>query len=77
MANSDGFSKHDLYGAELLGERSKNAAGGLAPVQQKHKGFASKLGFVLAAAGSAVGLGNLWRFPYLAAKYGGGAFILC
>ena len=50
MANSDGFSKHDLYGAELLGERSKNAAGGLAPVQQKHKGFASKLGFVLAAA---------------------------
>lgn len=38
--------------------------------------FSSKLGFVLAAAGSAVGLGNLWRFPYLAAKYGGGIFIL-
>ena len=38
--------------------------------------FTSKLGFVLAAAGSAVGLGNLWRFPYLAAQYGGGTFIV-
>ena len=43
----------------------------------KHNGFSSKIGFVLAAAGSAVGLGNLWRFPYLAAKYGGGIFLLC
>ncbi len=39
-------------------------------------GFSSKLGFILAAAGSAVGLGNIWRFPYLAAKYGGGTFLL-
>ncbi len=45
--------------------------------EKHHKGFSSKLGFVLAAAGSAVGLGNLWRFPYLAAKYGGGIFLLC
>lgn len=37
--------------------------------------FSSRIGFVLAAAGSAVGLGNLWRFPYLAAKYGGGTFL--
>ena len=44
---------------------------------KKHTGFSSKIGFVLAAAGSAVGLGNLWRFPYLAAKYGGGIFLLC
>ncbi len=44
---------------------------------EKERGnFSGRLGFVLAAAGSAVGLGNLWRFPYLAAQYGGGIFIL-
>lgn len=43
---------------------------------KKRDNFSSKLGFVLATAGSAVGLGNLWRFPYLAAKYGGGIFLL-
>ena len=42
----------------------------------KRSNFTGKLGFVLAAAGSAVGLGNIWRFPYLAAKYGGGIFLL-
>ena len=44
----------------------------------KHKkhGFTGQIGFVMAAAGSAVGVGNLWRFPYLAAKDGGGLFIL-
>ena len=38
--------------------------------------FGSRLGFVLAAAGSAIGLGNIWRFPYTAAESGGGAFVL-
>lgn len=45
-------------------------------MEKKRSSFSGKLGFVLAAAGSAVGLGNLWRFPYLAAKYGGGIFLL-
>lgn len=42
----------------------------------KNSKFSSRLGYVLAVAGSAVGLGNIWRFPYLAAKYGGGIFLL-
>lgn len=42
----------------------------------KRSNFTGKIAFVLAAAGSAVGLGNIWRFPYLAAKYGGGIFLL-
>lgn len=41
----------------------------------KRGSFSGSFGFVMAAAGSAVGLGNLWRFPYLAAKNGGGTFI--
>ena len=45
---------------------------------KKHKRstFSGKLGFVLSATGASVGLGNIWRFPYLAAKYGGGIFLL-
>ena len=43
---------------------------------EKRSTFSGKLGFVLSAAGAAVGLGNIWRFPYLAAKYGGGIFLL-
>lgn len=45
-------------------------------MNKKRGSFSGGLGFVFAAAGSAVGLGNLWRFPYLAAQYGGGIFLL-
>ena len=43
---------------------------------KQKSGFSGQIGFVFAAAGSAVGVGNLWRFPYLAAKDGGGLFLL-
>ena len=43
---------------------------------KQRNSFTSSIGFVLAAAGSAVGLGNIWRFPYLAAKDGGGLFLV-
>ncbi|MBE6957036.1 MAG: sodium-dependent transporter [Ruminococcaceae bacterium] len=46
-------------------------------MSENRSSFSGRIGFVLAAAGSAVGLGNLWRFPYLAAQYGGGIFVLC
>lgn len=48
---------------------------GFLSTHEKRSNFTGSLGFVLAAAGSAVGLGNIWRFPYLAAKGGGGVFI--
>ena len=45
-------------------------------MKSKKSKFSGSIGFVLAAAGSAVGVGNIWRFPYLCAKDGGGLFLL-
>ena len=44
--------------------------------QSNKSGFNSKLGVILAAAGSAIGLGNIWKFPYEAGQNGGGAFLI-
>lgn len=43
---------------------------------EKREKFSSRLGFILISAGCAIGLGNVWRFPYITGKYGGGAFVL-
>ncbi len=44
--------------------------------EKKRETFSSRLGFILVSAGCAIGLGNVWRFPYITGKYGGGAFVL-
>ncbi len=54
----------------------KEGGQNLAPEGEARGSFSGKLGYIMAVAGSAVGLGNIWRFPYLAAKYGGGIFLL-
>ena len=43
---------------------------------EKREKFSSRLGFILISAGCAIGLGNVWRFPYITGKYGGGFFVL-
>ena len=43
---------------------------------EKREKFSSRLGFILISAGCAIGLGNVWRFPYITGEYGGGAFVL-
>lgn len=51
-------------------------APGLIESRQAANGWSSRMAFILAAAGSAVGLGNVWKFPYMAGEHGGGAFVL-
>ena len=45
-------------------------------MKSERASFGSKLGIILATAGSAVGLGNVWRFPYMAGEHGGGGYII-
>ena len=71
--------QNDIAEAErktLLETEQNGAAGTPHKHKKKETGFTGQIGFVMAAAGSAVGVGNLWRFPYLAAKDGGGLFII-
>lgn len=44
--------------------------------EMKREKFGSRLGFILISAGCAIGLGNVWRFPYITGQYGGAAFVL-
>jgi NSS family neurotransmitter:Na+ symporter len=48
----------------------------MAELEEKREHWSGALGFVLAAVGSAVGLGNVWKFPYITGEYGGGAFVI-
>ena len=45
-------------------------------MQQSRENWGSKIGFILAAAGSAIGLGNIWKFPYITGENGGASFVL-
>lgn len=65
-----------LFLHRFCAENGKYEGKGLNNMETNRASFTNRLGYVLAAAGSAVGLGNIWRFPYLAAKYGGGIFLL-
>jgi hypothetical protein len=61
-----------LKGADMSQSHGKHAS--TSPVQREQ--FASRLGFILISAGCAIGLGNVWRFPYIVGEYGGAAFVI-
>ena len=61
-------------GSQGSAASSAGSSSSAAPVKREH--FASRIGFILVAAGCAIGLGNVWRFPYITGEYGGGAFVL-
>ena len=44
--------------------------------QNQRESFGSRLGFILVSAGCAIGIGNVWRFPYITGEYGGAAFLV-
>ena len=48
----------------------------MAHLNNNRESWASRMGFILAAAGSAIGLGNIWRFPYMTGEHGGAAFLI-
>ena len=62
------------YPSEIISGTDKNR--GRMRKMEKRETFASRLGFILISAGCAIGLGNVWRFPYITGKYGGAAFVL-
>ncbi len=61
-------------GSQGSAASSAGSSSSAPPAKREH--FASRIGFILVAAGCAIGLGNVWRFPYITGEYGGGAFVL-
>ena len=61
-----------LLGRAVFGKKKR----GKSTTMEKREQLGSRLGFIMISAGCAIGLGNVWRFPYIVGKYGGAAFVL-
>ena len=73
------FHTKFFYNEERLFSRGTLSAGHFVKgviMENKREKLSSRLGFIFLSAGCAIGLGNIWRFPYMVGKYGGGAFVL-